>query len=293
MKYRIVHNTKYVYSEPASLCQNEARLTPRTFYKQHCLNSSLDIDPKPVSIHQRTDFFGNTVHYFAIDSPHNHLTINVTSEVELKDSVFVRPMSDTMSWEEAVRHIKNDHSFDALEPRSFVMDSPLIAATPELYYYSKDSFTFGRPLVEAVNELTSRIFQDFTYSPSYTTIATPLSHVLQHRRGVCQDFAHIAIGCIRAMELAGRYVSGYIETVAPPGTEKLVGTDASHAWFSVYVPHFGWLDFDPTNNQIPEHRHITVAWGRDYSDVPPIKGVFFGGGTHELIVSVDVGKRDW
>jgi len=292
MKYNIVHNTRYVYSEPASLCQTEARLTPRTFYKQNCINSSFEIEPIPVSIHKHTDFFGNTVHYFALDSPHKHLTITVISEVEIKDSISLRPLSDGMSWEEAVRHLKNDYSFDVIEASSFVLDSPLIASTSELYDYSKYFFAPGRPLVEAVNELTAQIYKDFTYSPGTTTVATPLAHVLKHRHGVCQDFAQLAIGCLRAMELAARYVSGYIETVAPPGKEKLVGTDASHAWFSLYVPHFGWLDFDPTNNQIPDNRYITVAWGRDYSDVPPLKGVFFGGGTHELSVSVDIGRKD-
>ena len=136
--------------------------------------------------------------------------------------------------------------------------------------------------------LMRRIYHDFTYDPEFTTIATPLSEVLEHKRGVCQDFAHLAIACIRSMGLAARYVSGYIETLPPPGKEKLVGTDASHAWFSVFFPETGWLDFDPTNNQMPMDKHITVAWGRDFDDVTPLKGIAFGGGQHRLSVSVDV-----
>lgn len=290
MKYRIVHKTSYTYSEPTSLFQTEARLTPRTFKKQNCINSKFDITPLPVSLRKRIDFFGNTVQYFAIDSPHKNLSITVTSDVEIKNNASQFPQD--IAWEEAVKYIKNEHNFDVLEARSFVLESPLITVTQELLDYARVSFLPGRPLIEAVHDLMTRIFNDFEYSPGFTTIATPLSQVMKHRRGVCQDFAQLAIGCIRGMKLSARYVSGYIETIPPPGKPKLVGADASHAWFSVYVPTVGWLDFDPTNNQIPENRHITVAWGRDYSDVPPLKGVFFGGGTHELRVSVDVAKQD-
>ena len=286
MKYRIVHKTSYAYSEPASLFQTEARLTPRTFKRQNCMNSKFNITPQPVNLRKRTDFFGNTVQYFAIDSPHKNLLITVTSDVEIKNND--SQLSQDIAWEEAVRYIKKEHNFDALEARSFVLDSPLIVVTQELLDYGMVSFPPGRPLIEAVQDLMTRIFKDFSYSPGFTTITTPLSQVMKHRRGVCQDFAHLAIGCLRAMKLAARYISGYIETIPPPGKPKLVGADASHAWFSVYVPDVCWIDFDPTNNQIPENRHITVAWGRDYSDVPPLKGVFFGGGTHELRVSVDV-----
>ncbi len=133
-----------------------------------------------------------------------------------------------------------------------------------------------------------RVHRDFRYDPEFTTLSTPLADVLAHRRGVCQDFAHLAIGCLRSQGLAARYVSGYIETLPPPGKPRLIGADASHAWFSVYVPDCGWVDFDPTNNQLPESRHITVAWGRDYADVTPLKGVIFGGGQMQLTVSVDV-----
>ncbi|HQT25374.1 MAG TPA: transglutaminase family protein, partial [Burkholderiales bacterium] len=178
---------------------------------------------------------------------------------------------------------------DALQ---YALDSPFVMTSSELMAYAGPSFTPGRPLLEAVQDLMQRIHADFTYDPGFTTLATPLSEVLAHRRGVCQDFAHLAIGCLRSRGLAARYVSGYIETLPFPGKEKLVGADASHAWFSVYMPELGWMDFDPTNNQIPADRHIVVAWGRDYGDVTPLKGVIFGGGDHELAVSVEVRNMD-
>ena len=154
--------------------------------------------------------------------------------------------------------------------------------------YAIPSFPVGRPIVDAVDDLVKRIHRDFTYDPQFTTIATPLLDVLKHRRGVCQDFAHVAIACLRSLGLAARYVSGYIETIPPAGQARLVGADASHAWFSLYVPEWGWLDFDPTNNQMASDQHIILAVGRDYQDVTPLKGVLFGGGKHQLDVSVDV-----
>ena len=158
----------------------------------------------------------------------------------------------------------------------------------KLLDYARPSFPAGRATIDAVYDLMQRIFREFKYDPEFSTIATPLKDVLEHRSGVCQDFAHLAIGCMRSMGLAARYVSGYIETEPPPGKERLVGADASHAWFSAYLPEHGWLDFDPTNNQLPGDRYITVAWGRDFTDVTPLKGVAFGSGEHELKVSVDV-----
>ncbi len=168
-----------------------------------------------------------------------------------------------------------------------MLESPMIQNMPELRVYAESSFTKGCSMLEAVEDLIKRLYKDFAYDPNFTTVATPLAEVIKHRRGVCQDFAHRGIGCLRSMDLAARYVSGYIETVTKSAQEQLIGAGASHAWFSVYLPDIGWIDFDPTNNQIPTNRHITVAWGRDYSDVTPLKGVVFGSGTHELSVSVD------
>jgi transglutaminase-like putative cysteine protease len=184
--------------------------------------------------------------------------------------------------------LRDDRSAAGSEAFQFTLDSPMVGTDPLLADYARQSFPPGRTLDAAVHDLTRRIYQDFKYDPGFSSIATPLKAVLEHRSGVCQDFAHLAIGCLRAQGLAARYVSGYIETDPPAGKEKLVGADASHAWFAVFQPGVGWLDFDPTNNQRPGERHIVVAWGRDYADVTPLKGVAYGSGEHDLKVSVDV-----
>jgi len=287
MKYHVVHTTEFVYEARAGLCYNEARLLPRDLPNQHVLSTQLQINPSPHDYYERFDFFGNRTAYFSIQQPHDQLIVTAVSEVE----TLVTPMLDlaaSLSWEQARERLRNDRAEEIMMASQFVIDSPTITIDALLEEYAEPSFVPGRPLVEAVHDLMQRIYREFTYDPEFSTIATPLREVLEHRSGVCQDFAHLAIGCLRSKGLAARYVSGYIETAPPPGKERLIGADASHAWFSVYQPGFGWLDFDPTNNQIPGERHITVAWGRDYADVTPLKGVAFGGGEHELKVSVDV-----
>ncbi|MCG6969882.1 MAG: transglutaminase family protein [Gammaproteobacteria bacterium] len=288
MNYLVQHKTIYEYSKPVSICQNEARLRPRNFEKQQCSLSKLEINPKPSDIRQREDFFGNRVTYFAIDQPHTVLTVTSSSEVEVAAISANKEKSKSPKWDEVAKRMRSDLQEDILEARQYTLNSPMVMRTRELQAYAERSFAEGRPVVEAVHDLMERIHRDFTYDPHFTTLATPLSDVLKHRRGVCQDFAHLAIGCLRAQGLAAKYISGYLETLPPPGQEKLVGADASHAWFSVYVPDSGWLDFDPTNNQMPMDQHITLAWGRDYSDVTPLKGIIFGGGKHELKVQVNV-----
>lgn len=287
MNYLVEHKTVYDYGEPVSVCQNEARLRPRNFERQQCTLSKLEINPKPSDIRQREDFFGNRVTYFAIDQPHTVLSVVSTSEVDVA-ACANDIKSNTTAWDKVVRRLRSDRQEDILVARQYTLNSPMVMRSRELQTYAERSFAEGRPVVEAVHDLMERIHRDFTYDPHFTTLATPLSDVLKHRRGVCQDFAHLAIGCLRAQGLAAKYISGYLETLPPPGQEKLVGADASHAWFSVYVPETGWLDFDPTNNQMPMDQHITLAWGRDYSDVTPLKGVIFGGGKHDLKVQVNV-----
>ncbi len=287
MNYRVEHKTIYEYSEPVSICHNEARLRPRNFEKQQCTLSTLEISPKPTDIRQREDFFGNRVTYFAIEQPHTVLSVASTSDVSTGTSA--NNIKDNITpWDEVVQKLRTDLQEDILEARQYTLNSPMVMRTRELQSYAERTFAEGRPVIEAVYDLMERIHRDFTYDPHFTTLATPLSDVLKHRRGVCQDFAHLAIGCLRTQGLAAKYISGYIETLPPPGQEKLIGADASHAWFSVFVPDIGWLDFDPTNNQMPMDQHITLAWGRDYSDVTPLKGVIFGGGKHDLKVQVHV-----
>lgn len=289
MKYRITHETTYRYEQAVTVCHNEAHLIPRDSAQQRCLSYRLDIDPTPVARSEREDFFGNRVVYYAIDIPHELLRVTATSEVLLESPGAQLPLGAGVPWQEALRRLHGELSAANLDARQYLLDSPMAGITAEIKRYAAPAFREHRPVADVVLELMSRIHRDFTYDPDFTTIATPLSEVLQHRRGVCQDFAHLAIACLRSHGLPARYVSGYIETQAPPGQEKLRGADASHAWFAVYDPNVGWLDYDPTNNQIPIDRHITTAWGRDYADITPLKGVIYGGGDHHRAeVAVDV-----
>jgi len=292
VRYRITHTTSYEYTGLVGHSYNEARLLPRECKHQDLISSRLEITPKETDFRVREDFFGNKIAYFAITEPHSTFIITAISEVEVHGNAAQLDLSRGTSWEEVREILQHDNRTDVQDARQYTLDSPYIKTSPELAAYAKLSFTPGRPLFQAANDLMQRIFQDFTFDPEFTTLSTPVNTVLEHRRGVCQDFAHLAIGCIRSYGLAARYVSGYIETLPPPGKKKLVGSDASHAWFSVYLPDVGWMDFDPTNNKIPGDQHITVAWGRGYGDVTPLKGVVFGGQDHELKVSVDVARLD-
>jgi transglutaminase-like putative cysteine protease len=317
VKYRITHSTLYQYSQLVGLCQNEARLQPRNFWRQQCLSCRYDISPEPSDFHERIDFFGNHVTYFAVQQAHQRLVVTAISEVMVFPRKSTDEMANALAWEQVRDQLqeaqgktqqqsqsqqqdfqgavqtqsqnqpKNFHD-ELSDAKLYLLDSPMVIASPELADYAKSSFKPDRPLAQVVADLMQRIHVDFTYDPSFTTIATPLSDVLHFRRGVCQDFAHLAIGCLRSMGIAARYVSGYVETQPEPGKQRLVGADASHAWFAVYVPNSGWLEFDPTNNKLPFDQHITLAWGRDYTDVTPLKGIAFGGGQHSLSVSVDV-----
>jgi len=287
MKYRVIHTTEFDYEARVGLCYNEARLLPRELPQQKVHSFALQVTPQPNDRYQRLDYFGNRTDYFSIQQPHDTLRVTATSVVE----VTAPPQLDLVEplpWETARDRQRDDHMQSNIEAIQFALDSPSVVIDAQLRDYARPSFPPGRPLLEAVRDLMQRIYREFKYDPEFSTIATPLKEVLAHRSGVCQDFAHLAIGCLRAFGLAARYVSGYIETQPPPGKERLVGADASHAWFSVFQPGSGWFDFDPTNNQVPREQHITVAWGRDFSDVTPLKGVAFGGGEHELKVAVDV-----
>ncbi len=290
MNYRVIHKTVYEYSGPVGLCHNEARLKPREIPNQKCLNTEIEIEPFPTDYLERLDFFGNRIDYFSIQQPHEKLIITATSEVSISPQQNLFEFGNDLVWEGVRDRLRKDLAPEILKALQYTLDSPMITVNEALAAYGQTSFQPGQPLIASVRDLMHRIYTDFTYDPEFTTIATPLAEVLEHRRGVCQDFAHLAIACIRAQGLAARYVSGYLETLPPPGKKKLVGSDASHAWFSVYLPDNGWFDFDPTNNKMPTNQHITVAWGRDFSDVTPLKGVAFGGGKHKLNVSVDVSK---
>lgn len=289
MNYRVVHTTRYDYGQLASVNHNQARLWPRTFPGQVCTACQIDVEPEPAERCEHADFFGNRVTYFSVRRPHRRMAVTATSDVHLDPEA--RPPAADMPWEEARGRLEAAADPEAIRTRLFVLGSPLCSPSAPLSAYGAPSFPPGRPLLAGVADLMQRIHGDYDYVPEHTTITTPLAQLLEDRRGVCQDFAHLAIGCLRALGLAARYVSGYLETVPPPGAARLRGADASHAWYSVYQPGAGWFDFDPTNATVPRDRHITAAWGRDYADVTPLKGVVFGSGAHQLTVTVDVERR--
>jgi transglutaminase-like putative cysteine protease len=227
------------------------------------------------------------VTFFAVQEPYRTLTVTANSTVEVIVPAVPHP-DGTPAWDIVCDALRHDRSAAGLEAYQYLFESPHIPCSARLRHYAAPSFPPGRPLLDAVLDLTHRLYTDFTYDPRATSVSTPLHDVLQARRGVCQDFAHVQIGCLRALGLAARYVRGYLVTQAPADQPRMVGADASHAWVSVYCPEYGWIDADPTNNVLPSDRHITVALGRDYSDVSPIKGVFLGGGQHTMQVAVDV-----
>ncbi len=285
IRYRVTHVTEYRYSASVPQCQNEAHLLPRSTPRQKCERGQLRIQPLPAVYRDRDDFFGNRVTYFAIQESHVSLSVTARSEVLIVPAAPPQ-LQASPAWEEVRHSVSKDTSRAGIEARQFLLDSPLIHSSAALAAYAATSFAPNRPLLEAVADLVQRISQEFLYEPEATTVSTPLNTVLDHRQGVCQDFAHVAIGCLRTYGIAARYVSGYLETAVPGGQPQLTGATASHAWVSVYCPGQGWVDFDPTNNSIPTDQHITVAWGRDYSDVTPLKGVVAGSGSPTLDVAV-------
>ncbi len=287
MKYGILHKTAYRYSEPASLSQNELYLHPRDTVTQRVVQSRLSIDPEPQYLRRRVDYFGNLVHVFMIEQPHEELTMTAASIVEVSPPVAPEPAS-TPDWETVARRLAAHEHPAELDACQFIFASPLITVASDARDYARRSFASGIPVLEGTMDLVGRIFREFTYDKSATSADTSVGEALAGRKGVCQDFAHVAISCLRSLGLAARYVSGYLNTLPPPGKPKLIGADESHAWFSLFIPDIGWVDLDPTNNMVPEENHITLAWGRDYGDVTPVKGVVMGGGRHGLSVTVDV-----
>ena len=287
MNYEITHRTTYEYAAPVAVSHHVARLEPRQTAAQTPENFSMKIAPQPVVRKARSDYFGNHLCFFSVQEIHRRLDIVATSRVQVRRHE-TPPSETSPPWEEVGKLFKDPVAPEVISPYQFLFDSPHVRASLELADYSRESFGKGKPLLEGALDLTRRIFADFKYDPKATTIVTPLEEVLEQRRGVCQDFAHLSIACLRSLGLPARYVSGYLRTRPPEGKEKLVGADASHAWFSVFCPRNGWRDFDPTNNLQVSEEHITVAYGRDFSDVSPVAGILTGGGQHEVKVSVDV-----
>ncbi|MSQ96900.1 MAG: transglutaminase family protein [Gemmataceae bacterium] len=284
MLYAVTHTTTYQYTEPVSLCHNLVHLRPRQAPRQTCHHSHMLVQPEPRTLQNQHDYFGNPISLFTIQEPHKKLQIMVKHRIEVSPAE--QMFDGTPPWESVRDAVHSDAAI--LEACSFTFDSQYVRRSAELAEYAAPSFTPGRPIAEAVRELTERIHRDFRYDAKATTLATPLTEVLAHRHGVCQDFSHLGIGCLRSLGLPARYVSGYLRTRTPAGRDRFVGADASHAWLSVFFPEIGWFDFDPTNNMIPSSEHITIAWGRDYDDISPAKGIILGGGEHAMSVAVDV-----
>ncbi len=292
MHYRITHRTTYRHSETVPLCQNALWLTPRDDEWQKRLSHQLEITPAPTNRGTRTDYFGNEVTYFTLDNGYRSLEIVSVSEVKVVPPSDKDRAADSPAWEALAGDDCDDLSSSGIDRFQYRFDSPLSIASDDLADYARVSFTPHRPIFEAARELTRRIHADFAYDPCATTVQTSVAEAFNLKRGVCQDFAHVEIACLRSLGLPARYVSGYLRTIPPSGQPRLVGADASHAWVSVYCGAAGWVDFDPTNDLVPSTDHVTIGWGRDYNDVTPVRGLFIGGGHHELNVSVDVAPID-
>lgn len=286
MRYHIRHATGYSYTEPVPVCHNLLHLAPRNTAGQTCLVHELFIDPEPAVRSKRHDYFGNDIDYFSIQEAHDGLSVTARSVVEV--AAPSRQETASPTWEHVAAKLKSNLSFDGLAAYQASLPSPRVAPSDALREYALASFPKDRPVFDAVRDLTSRIHADFKFDAKATTVHTPPDELLELRRGVCQDFAHLAIGCLRSMGQAARYVSGYVCTTPPPGMPRLQGADASHAWISVFCGPLGWIDFDPTNDAVVGDSHITIGWGRDYGDICPIQGLFVGGGEHSMTVAVDV-----
>jgi len=288
--YQIFHDTCYHYDSPVSLAQQLAHLWPRECTWQRCTEQQLLISPDPTTRRDELDVFGNPLTRLAFERPHDELQVNARLTVE----VLARPPADfslSPAWEhtrDALTYSSQPLSAEMLEACRYRFQSPYVHLKRSFVEFSESCFPPGRPLLLGVQALMQKIFSEFTFDAEATQVATPLVEVLERRRGVCQDFAHLMLACVRSRGLAARYISGYLLTQPPPGQPRLIGADASHAWVSVFCPVLGWVDFDPTNNVQPALEHITLAWGRDFSDVSPLRGVILGGGSHDPEVRVTV-----
>lgn len=287
MKYRVFHKTTYNYGEYVSICHSLACLKPKNLVYQNCIEFRLIIDPVQSDLVSREDFFGNTLTYFSIQSPHKTLKVISESLVEVLKRDFQHSLINHITYEQTLYRFQNNFELRS-ELLQYMLPSDFVIWDEEIKAFAFNSFDPKQPMYACVQALCRRIFTEFKFDPNHTTVNTPIKTILKEKRGVCQDFSHLAIACFRSMGLAARYVSGYLETMPPPGKPKLQGSDASHAWVSVYIPDLGWYDFDPTNNVSPSERHITVAWGRDYADITPLKGIVFSSNIQKLKVEVDV-----
>jgi transglutaminase-like putative cysteine protease len=263
-----------------------ACLKPRSYEQNRLIENTLRIRPAPATLTERVDYFGNVLWFFTVQEPHQELVVESRSDVLRTSGTTLD--SQRSPWEESSLLLADDHSPAGLDAYQYQFESPRIRINSEFAAYALESFTPGRAMTDALMELTSRIHRDFRFDHKATTVRTPAEEVFRKRGGVCQDFAHVQIACLRSIKLAARYVSGYLRTYPPTGKPRAIGADASHAWVSAYCRGAGWLDMDPTNDVAPTDGHVTVAWGRDYGDVSPLRGLILGGGGHQVRVEVDI-----
>lgn len=287
MIYDVSHRTVYRYSSPVVQSQHIVHMSPRAVERQRVKGHALLIEPAPTIRTEREDYFGNRVVLFDIEQDHAELIVQARSTISVSAPTVI-DLSASTPWNELAQRIADPRAGTDLDVARYTCASKNTRPTPDIAAYARQSFPSGRPVLKGAWDLVERIYDDFTFDPTATDLSTPITQVLQQRRGVCQDFSHLALACLRAMRLSARYVSGYILTRPPVGTPRLAGADASHAWISVWSPEFGWVDFDPTNGLMPRDEHITIAYGRDYDDVSPISGILLGGSEHSVSVGVDV-----
>jgi len=292
MNYRVTHTSTYRYAQRVPISYNRVCLTPRRCAYQECLRHFLTVTPNPAVLSQPvTDFYGNEVLFFTVQDPHDALEITAVSEVRLNPTLSPAPEA-TPVWEQVCEDLRRTGNADILDAYQFTIDRTNITVSNRLREYALPSFRPNTPVLVGAIDLMSRIYEDFAYDSTATTVSTPIDEVLDHRRGVCQDFAHVQIGCLRSIGLAARYVSGYIVPLPAGSDVEFVGAQASHAWLSVYAPGHGWVDLDPTNNMLPSNEHITLGWGREYEEVSPVRGVILGGGSQLLGVAVEIDRLD-
>jgi transglutaminase-like putative cysteine protease len=287
MQYDVRHRTTYRYLQSVSYSCHLAHLTPRETETQSVQASDVALSVPPSRWHGMKDFFGNNAEWFAVDQPHSVLEVLSQSRVTVSPAAPLEA-SESMTWKEVKAALELAADEDARDAVRYLFDSPLTASNAGIAAYAAKSFPAGTPLLEGALDLMHRIHRDFRYDTSVTDATTPVARVFEIRSGVCQDLAHVGIAALRALGLSARYVSGYLLTAPPPGQQRLLGADASHAWFSVWAPPFGWVDLDPTNDMRAGEGHVTVGWGRDYGDVAPINGIISGGSDHIVEVGVDV-----
>lgn len=290
MRYHVRHTTEYRYSASVVNGHTVAHLRPRDTPTQTVVDSEVTTLPIADDADEYLDAFGNHVSYRAVEQAHDRLVIGGECTVDI---IAPEELLWSPPWDQMLALVAADTTAEGMLAQMCSNESALVAPSADLARFASWSFLAGRPFHEAVTDLCHRIFVEFAFDPGFSDISTPLGEVLAYRRGVCQDFAHLAIGAIRSLGLPARYVSGYIENEPPPGQAKLVGADASHAWCSVYIPGWGWFDIDPTNDQAPPRSHVTIGWGRDYADVAPVRGVVFGApAAQELTVAVEVSRLE-